>query len=71
MNKTIESYQTQWYKADEDKWINSWSWVAPMTLGIAQEYLKRDQAYFYKRIPLRIVKITTEIVYQAAGLQED
>lgn len=65
-----EHYQAQWYKADEKKWINSGGWHEDKSMDMAKEWLARDQAYFYKHIPLRIVKITIEVVEETTGLQE-
>lgn len=68
--KDMEHYQSQWYDERVHQWVDSWSFVAkPVTLEQAKEYLAKDQAYFYKRIPLRIVKVTTEVVLEATGLR--
>lgn len=65
----MERYATQWYDKHKDQWINSWGWIKDMTLEQAKEYQAKDQVYFYKEIPLRIVKITTEVISETTGLQ--
>lgn len=67
--KAMECYATQWYDKHKDEWINSWGWIKNMTHEQAKEYQAQDQAYFYKHIPLRIVKITTEVISETTGLQ--
>lgn len=64
---SMERWKAQWYDKDKDQWINSWN--ETLSLDEAKVCLAQDQAYFYKRIPLRIVKITTEVIIEATGLQ--